>query len=134
MPRLVAPFPDFVRRGQDAIHRARRAQIGLLLEQGRIDFRGRLIDEALAVQGVQDRLSFRGNQGPGRWCPQRSPHRRLRALAAPVEGRPGEADALTERRRLARDGNRLDGVHQSVSSMSRGFRGIPRISATFFGG
>ena len=37
---------------EDAIHRARGAEIGLLLEQRGVDFGGRLIDEPLAVQHV----------------------------------------------------------------------------------
>jgi hypothetical protein len=49
MPRLVAPLPDFLRGVQDAIHRPRRAEIGLFLEQRGLDFRRRLVDEPRAV-------------------------------------------------------------------------------------
>ena len=51
--------------------------------------------------------------------------------APPIERGAREADAVTQRRRLAwcRDGR--DGAHQSVSSMSRGFRGILR-NGNFF--
>ena len=62
MPRLVAPFPHFLGPGQHAIHRARRAEIGLLLEQRRMDFRGRLIDEPIAVQQVENSLPFREDE------------------------------------------------------------------------
>ena len=58
--------------------------------------------------------------------------RRPGGLSTPIEGRAREADTLTEGRGGARRGHRLDGDHQSGSSVSRGFRGIPRISATFF--
>jgi hypothetical protein len=60
MPRLVAPLPDFLRRVQNAIHRPRRAEIGLFLEQRRLDFRRRLIEEPLAVQDVEHRWRSAG--------------------------------------------------------------------------
>ena len=62
MPRLIAPLPDFVRGGEHAIHRAHRPEILLLLEQGGMDFGGRLIDKSLAVQRVQNGLAFTGGQ------------------------------------------------------------------------
>jgi hypothetical protein len=54
MPRLIAPLPDFVCVGEDAIHRADRAEVRLFLEQRRMDLGGRLIDEPLAAQRVED--------------------------------------------------------------------------------
>jgi hypothetical protein len=58
MPRLVAPLSDFLRGVEDAVHRARRAEIRVLLQQRGLDFRGGLIDESLAVQDVEYGLSF----------------------------------------------------------------------------
>ncbi len=66
MPRLIAPLPDFLRGVQDAIHRARRAEIRLFLEQRGLDFRGGLIDETLAVQDVEYGLPFGGDEGARR--------------------------------------------------------------------
>ena len=132
MPSLGAPLAHFAGRREHAIHRARGTEVGLLLEQRGMDFGGRLVDEALAVQHVEHRLAF------GRT--QRARRRRTgppgcggrRGAPPAIQRRPGHADALTQRRRLARRGDGLDGTHQSVSSSSRGVRGIPRISATFF--
>src|SRR5712691_12628764 len=131
MPRLVPPLADLGCGVEDAIHRARRAEIGLLLEQRGLDFGWRVIDESLAVQHVEDRLPFGGDQRARRGRAN-GRCRRPSGLSSPIEGRACEADALTERRGLAGRGHGFDGDHQSVSSMSRGFRGIPRISATFF--
>ena len=112
---------------------ARGTEVPLLLEQRGMDFGGRLVDEPLAVQHVEHRLAFGGTQrarrrrtGP-RWCGAG------RGAPPAIERRPGHADAVTQRRRLARRRDGLDGAHQSVSSSSLGVRGIPRISATFFG-
>jgi len=66
MPRLGAPLPDFIGGGQHAIHRARRAEVRLFVQQGGVDFGGRLIDKPLAVQHVEDGVPFGGDQRPWR--------------------------------------------------------------------
>ena len=66
VPGLGAPFPHFVGLREHAIHRAHRPQVGLLLEQRGMHFRGRLIDEALTVQRVQHGLAFVRGQGARR--------------------------------------------------------------------
>ena len=132
MPRLIAPLAHLAGRRQDAIHRARRAAVGLLLEQRGMDLGGRLIHEAIAVQHVEDRQSFTGCQGPRRGRPRRPRTWRAGGPLPPIERRARDADAGTQRRRLARGHYGRDCRHQSGSSLSSGFRGIPRISATFF--
>ena len=101
MPRLVAPFPDFLRGVEDPIHRPRRAEIGLLFEQRGLDFGGRLIDEALTVQHVEDGLPFGGNQRARRGCADGG-RRRPDGVSTPIEGRARQADALTGARRSRR--------------------------------
>ena len=54
-PHLIAPLFDFVRGVEEAIHRARRAQVGALIEQGGVDLRRRLIDEARVEQMLAGR-------------------------------------------------------------------------------
>jgi len=45
-PDLIAPLLDLVGGVQNAVHRARRAEIPTLIEQRGVDLRGRLVDEA----------------------------------------------------------------------------------------
>ena len=76
MPRLGAPLPDFLRGVENAIHRARGAEIRLFLEQRGLHFGGRLIDEPLAVQHVEHRLAFGGPERARRgraWGRRRRP-------------------------------------------------------------
>ena len=58
MPGLGAPLTHFVGRGEHAIHRARGAEVRLLLEQRGMDLGGRLVDEPRAVQHVEHRLAL----------------------------------------------------------------------------
>ena len=71
MARLVAPLAHFTGRGQEAIHRPRRAEIGLFFEQRGVDFGRGLVDEPIAVQHVEDGLAFVGAQRPRRGWPRR---------------------------------------------------------------
>ena len=132
VPGLIAPLPDFACLGEHAIHGAHRPQVGLFLEQGRVDFRRRLIHEPFAVQHVEDRLPFRWDERARRGRAAQSRFDRACRLPTPIERGARDADTLTKRRRLTRGRDGLDRDHQSISSPSRGFRGIPRISATFF--
>ena len=80
MPGLCAPLAHFVGRGEHAIHRARGAEVGLLLEQRGMNLGGRLVDEPRAVQHVEtawrsvgpsargDGARGRGGGGAGRRC------------------------------------------------------------------
>ncbi len=47
-----------LRVGQDPVHRPRRAEVGVLLEQRGVDLGRRCVAEALGVQRVEDRLAF----------------------------------------------------------------------------
>ena len=130
MPGLCAPLAHFVGRGEHAIHRARGAEVGLLVEQRGMNLGGRLVDEPRAVQHVEDRLAFGGTQRPRRWRPRA--RRRRRGPPLSIERCPRHPDAVTQRRRLTWRGDGRNGLHQSVSSSSSGDRGILRISAIFF--
>ena len=132
MPGLGAPLVDFLGRREHAIHRTRGTEVPLLLEQRGMDVGRRLVDEPLAVQHVEHRLAFgrtqrarRRRTGP-RWCGAG------RGAPPAIERCPGHADALTQRRGLARRRDGLDGTHQSVSSSSRGVRGDPQDLGNFF--
>ncbi len=62
---LIAPFLNFVRGVQEAIHSAGRTEIGALIEQGRMDLRRRLVDQA-RVQQIQDPLTLERIERPRR--------------------------------------------------------------------
>jgi hypothetical protein len=55
---VVPPFFHFTHRVQNAIHRAGRAEIDAVVEQGRMDLRRGLIDEALGMEQVEHGLAF----------------------------------------------------------------------------
>ena len=126
---LVAPLLDLAGRVQEPVHRARRAEIGPLVEQRGMHLRGSLVDEALTVEGVEHGLTLPGIQRTWRRRP-RSP--RSRWLPPSIHGRAWDPQGGARRRRPHRGARRLDGRHQSSSSFGIGFRGIPRSSATFF--
>ena len=65
MGELIAPFSHRLLRGQDAIHRALRAQVLPFIEQGRDDLRRRTVDEARRHERVQDLLAFGLAKRPG---------------------------------------------------------------------
>ena len=113
---------------QDAVHRARRAEIGAFIEQRGVDLRGRLIDEA-HVEEIQDLLALEGIERPGR---RRSRRRCLHAVTPPIQCGPRQAQRVTRRCGPHRDGCVVHRDHQSSSSLTNGFRGICRSSETFF--
>ena len=53
-------------RGQDPVHRALRAQVHLLVEQCGEHFAGGSIDEAWRAEDLENALSLRIAEGPGR--------------------------------------------------------------------
>ena len=64
MAPLVASFAHFLIRIQNPVHGAYRAQIAAFIQQGRTDLGGRLVQEALAMQQVEDGLPLGGIQCP----------------------------------------------------------------------
>ena len=95
MPHLVAALPHFVGLGEHPIHRARGAEVGLLLKQRRIDFGGRLIDKPRAVQRVADGSPF--GTGPARAATARG------AAGASPAAWAGAADRATRGTRRCSD-------------------------------
>ena len=112
MPRLGAPLPDFL-RGVEAIGAwsrdtsVPRAAWPALRRDDRRTARCATREHRLAFGGPE---RARRGRAWGRRRPR-----------SPAGGRAREADTLTEGRGGARRGHRLDGDHQSGSSVSRGF-------------
>jgi RHS repeat-associated protein len=67
MTRLGPPLADLGGGGEGAIHRARRAEIGLLLEPCGLDFGRRVIDESLAVQHASRTVRLSGAAHADGW-------------------------------------------------------------------
>jgi hypothetical protein len=58
MSQLFSALTHLVGSGEDAIHRANRAEISPFIQEGGIYFCGSLIDEAVAMKNVQHVLSL----------------------------------------------------------------------------
>ena len=87
---LVAPLAAATIDRQQAVHRAHRAEIAALVEQRGVHGRRRGVDEALAIEGVQQHLAFvrvkgqwRARSG-GTPCPR--PHERRAAYQRVLPG------------------------------------------------
>jgi len=88
---LVAPLAATTVDGQQAVHRAHRAEIAALVEQRGVHRRRGGVDEALAVEGVEQQLALRNIQrqwwahagsAPWPWA-----HKRRPTQARPMPGR-----------------------------------------------
>ncbi len=132
MPQLIATFADFAMVVQDAIHRANRAVVLAFIEQGGMDGRRRLVDEAWRVQQVEHDLSLVGTERS--WLSWTGAIDRiaLRRFAMSVERCPTDVHGPTCGRRADVRRKLFGGFHQSVPSLSGWFRGMSNISETFF--
>src|SRR5205085_2998776 len=65
VPQLVAAFPHLPMRIQNAVHRAPRAQIDRLIEQGRVDLAWRAVRKALVVEDGAHAAALLCTQSPG---------------------------------------------------------------------
>ena len=124
----VAPLLDLVVLGERAVHRAFRSEVLSLAEAHGDDLCGRQISAALLVQNVEDRLLLieRERAGVGRGS--------FGAMGFFLR-----SNVATDSPSAAFDrddaGHRHDvsgGVHESLSSSSGLFSGMPSIEATFF--
>lgn len=125
----VAPLLDLVVLGEQAVHRAFRSEVLSLAKEHGDDLCGRQISAALLVQNVEDRLLLIERA--------RARRRRPRQLR-----RDGFLPAIERRHRQPERGQDRDdaghrhdvsgGVHESLSSSSGLFSGMPSIEATFF--
>ncbi len=66
MNELIAPLATAAVDRQHPIHRAHRAEVASLVQQRGVHCRRRGVNEALAVEGVQQHLVFLGVQGQRR--------------------------------------------------------------------
>jgi len=66
MTQLVAPFTDWPILGQDAVHRARRAQVAPLVEERGPHGARRQVAETVVIEDVQHGLAFGGRERPRR--------------------------------------------------------------------
>src|SRR3989304_301666 len=129
VPQLVTPVTDFLRRGEDAVHGAGRAQVGLLVQKRGIDLGGWLVHEAFGVQRRENPLAFGDVEGSGRWYPNgTSPCRTL----PPVPGGPAHSEHRARHDHSHHQAERVHAQHQFLSSSPVLCSGIPRISETFF--
>ena len=131
MAPLVPAFSDFSVLRQYPIHRADRAVVGSLVQKRGPHFGGRLVDKLLGVQGAEHLLSLgfaKGSVGP-RATLRSGRHR----PTTTIQRRTNDSQGLTRFRCLSNPSRQLLGRrHQSFSSLSGGFRGIPRSSEAFF--
>src|SRR5213594_4098603 len=124
---LVALLANLLALGEDAVHRALRAEVLPLVEKRRIDLRRRAIDESRFVENREGALSFLPREGPARRPSTVRPV--ARADRAVVRG-PGEAHRSTGWRDTEPGVHVGDSVDHGLSSLSG--RRIPRICESFF--
>src|SRR5206468_10588229 len=122
---------DFIVLVEDAVHGAGGAEEDAVVEERGIDFGGRFIDEALGMKGAENLGTLRG------WKSSRRRYRRrggwgLTGPPPAVERGPREAQGTTCDGSSYRGRELLGSHHQSFSSSAGLFRGIPRLSGTFF--
>src|SRR5713226_4897193 len=125
----VASFADLMIGGEDAVHRPRGAHVDARVEQRGMDLGRGLISERFGIEGDEYLLALLHGQR-SRWS--RSRWRRSRRPSLPVQRGPGHTDGSTRRPGSDGEFQTAHGGHQSSSSSGGLFRGIPRISATFF--
>jgi len=138
MAKLIAALADLASVIEDAVHRALRAEVAALVEQSRMDSRNGCVRKAFAVQLIEDESAFSGLKRSwrdrGRANLVVGARRRARdsgSGAVPSRaGEPGRGASLFDAEVLA---CLRDGDHESSSSSSCCFRGIPSNSCTFFG-
>ena len=121
-----------VRRIAHTSHHRGQPQVAVLVQQCRSDLRRRLVQEAFAMQHVEDLLALDLGQGAtGRgWAPW-SPGSGL-LLPTAIERRTGNTEGPTYRRRPQLRSELFRRFHQPFSSSSGFFREISSSVETFF--
>ena len=132
MAPLIPALSDLVVRLQNPIHRANRAEVDSLVQQRRPDLGRRLVDETLGVQCTKDLFTLVLVE-----CSMR-PRTTLRLgrhrPTSAIQRGASHSQSFAGFRRLSNPPRQFLGRHdQSFSSLSGGFRGIPRSSEAFFG-
>ena len=127
VPELIPALAHLVVLPQDAVHRAPRAEVDALVEQGGVHLTWGLVCEARAVQRRPHGVRFGGRERTGRRRPRGRDDGGDHRLAPPIEAAPGDADGRTQGRPPERGGGR---IHQVVDHCSIG--GRPSSSANFF--
>ena len=127
---LVAPLAALVGLGEHAVHRADGAEVFAPAEQGRVHLAGRLVDELVGVQDLEQSLALGVAETPSTRRARGRRRLRLRRLTAAIEARAADPEGVAGgghgQMRLAG----FDKVHQLFSSLSGSAR--PRISCAFF--
>src|SRR5437867_10344753 len=124
---LIAPLADLLVLGEDAVHRALRAEVVPLVEKRGIDLGRRAINEARFVENREGALSFLPRERPARRPSTVRPV--ARADRAVVRG-PRDPHRGTGRHDTEPGTHVGDGVDHGLSSLSGSW--IPRISESFF--
>src|SRR5882672_11609285 len=96
MTQLVSAFPHFLGAVENAVHGALRAQVDALVEEPGMNLGRSLVEEALAVEGVEDPLPLGGREPLGRYAPRAWQSPRAGLLAA-VKGGPRYCEDLAGR-------------------------------------
>src|SRR3972149_6189184 len=130
-PELVPTFSDLAVRRQNPIHRPDRAVVGSLIQKRGPHFGGRLVDKPLGVQRAEHLVSLRFAKGAV--GPRTTLRPRRHRPTAAIRCRASDSQGLTRFRCLSNPSRQLLGrCHQTFSSLSGGFRGIPSNSEAFF--
>src|ERR1700712_533155 len=98
MTPLVSAFPHLLGGMENAVHGALGAQVDTLVEEPGMDLGRSLIEEAFAVEDVEDLLPLGGREPLGCHAPEawQSPGTELLGAAA-IEGGPRDGEDLAGR-------------------------------------
>src|SRR5208337_1028638 len=120
---LPSPLFQLTLFFKDPVHGAHRTEIALLVEKGRVDFPGRLVDETIGVKDIEHVIPFLEGEGQ-----RREPARRffLMWMLPPVKARTGYVEGVAGRADTHFVGKRRGDVHDFSSLLPLSS------SATFF--
>ena len=125
---LVAALPGLTAPLQQPVQRALRAHVAVLLGERRDDLSRSPVLKTLVVQGIHGRLLLIWRQRANRL----SSARRCPGFLPPVVGRRRQPQGVERRNDACSRENLSGGAHESLSSKSTVFSGIPNNEATFF--
>jgi hypothetical protein len=132
MTEEVAAFTNLLGLVKDAIHGSRRAVINAVIKQSGLGLGWGLVHEAFRIEHIANTLPFGLGEGSRRGPAGRRCIADTRRLLPAVEAGPGYTQGLASGRDPHGRGEFRGSGHESLPSLSRVFRGIPKISEAFF--